>query len=464
MPRKLPPRYRRRKNGVIYVTIIFPDGSRPEESTHSKDVDIALAWGKRRQLEATDPDHALAQKHTLSDAIAVYAKEIAAAVKAGAMSEATQRYYLGKLGHVMRVNESTLGLGETCADCERERTICTAHYAPMLLCKLREPTYDYYIGRRRDEGASDTTIKKELGPWTWGVMRRAKRNRWWYGDIDTLIPASFSPAYEPVERWLPPHEFFALLAELSADRQAQVAFIVASSAEASALVRALDTDIPEPIDHVVVRGSKNANRRDRKVPVFIPWQRDLLAFARERAAGVGGKLFLPWSNDGRDLHAACERAKIAPCSFNDLRRTFAHWMRASGVLLEHLAPMMGHADTKMLQRVYAKLNDDELAAVMQAQRAGPVPRTERTQAETMNNGDGNLTDIAGQMARPEGFEPSTLGFVVLTQKLPPPREDERSKAGRASRAAPVPHKKAAVRVSLRIVKSGGRRERGGRRP
>jgi hypothetical protein len=55
------------------------------------------------------------------------------------------------------------------------------------------------------------------------------------------------------------------------------------------------------------------------------------------------------------LTRACERAGISNVTPNDLRRTYSTWMKACGVPNELSAPTMGHKDTRMLDRVYARL-------------------------------------------------------------------------------------------------------------
>lgn len=52
--------------------------------------------------------------------------------------------------------------------------------------------------------------------------------------------------------------------------------------------------------------------------------------------------------------------KIRRCSPNDLRRTCATWLRAAGVSPELIAPAMGHADTRMVERVYGRLPVEDL--------------------------------------------------------------------------------------------------------
>ena len=68
-------------------------------------------------------------------------------------------------------------------------------------------------------------------------------------------------------------------------------------------------------------------------------------------------MFPRWSNNNmlRDLTLACGLAGIPPVSANDLRRTFATWLARAGVPILHVSKMMGHASTKMLEQVYARV-------------------------------------------------------------------------------------------------------------
>nr|MBK7068068.1 tyrosine-type recombinase/integrase [Deltaproteobacteria bacterium] len=96
------------------------------------------------------------------------------------------------------------------------------------------------------------------------------------------------------------------------------------------------------------------------VPVATRPQLELLRYALTHAEGEDPALFLPWQNVRRDLREACKRTGIPPCSPNDLRRTFATWLRAAGAPTDLIAPVMGHADTRMVERVYGRLAPSDL--------------------------------------------------------------------------------------------------------
>ena len=114
---------------------------------------------------------------------------------------------------------------------------------------------------------------------------------------------------------------------------------------------------------VLLRGTKTASRF-RRVPIQSDWGKRLIAYVGDHAQGKDDLLFRKWTSVRMGLIAACELAGIAPCTPNDLRRTFAKWMRAEGMPIELIAPALGHVDTTMVQEVYGKLTPDELGARM----------------------------------------------------------------------------------------------------
>lgn len=60
----------------------------------------------------------------------------------------------------------------------------------------------------------------------------------------------------------------------------------------------------------------------------------------------------------RDLALACRRSGIERCSSNDLRRTFATWMRMEGLPTDILGATLGHVDSRMVERVYGRLSPE----------------------------------------------------------------------------------------------------------
>jgi len=344
----------RKRNGIYHAAFYDETGKRRWRTTHCSDKRAALAFAGRLERAAQDPDYA-ASTYTLKEALEALYDDRVAQAQVGKRSMATAEMYKKKAGHWRRMFEVDENGVEV----------------PFPLARMTPEFVDGAIAQRRREGASESTIAKELV--TLGsALRLAKRTGRWHGDVDTLMPHRFSPEYVPRERFLARDEFQLLVANLLPDHAARVAFEVATSANWGETTHVLRSDIGG--DVVPIRGTKNANRW-RSVPVVADWQRELLAFASKHGRGEGDVLFAS-SYEGFTgaLRRACDDLKLAPLSSNDLRRTYAQWMRADGMPAELVAPAMGHATTAMVERIYGRMPADVLAARMAKIFASPVPQ------------------------------------------------------------------------------------------
>lgn len=213
---------------------------------------------------------------------------------------------------------------------------------------------DRYVSTRIDEGAHTNTVAKELAALR-GILKLAHR----HGLCDhpsSVMPLDFSAKYEPRKAHVAGlSDLRKLVAALPARRRAHVLFCVAFGASWGESERAEPGDIDVDRGFVHVRGTKNRHR-DRLVPILYP---DLATRVLREAPGKR-VLFAPWSNVRRDLHVACKRAKLPMLSPNDLRRTFGTWLRAQGVEPQLIGAAMGHADSRMVERVYGRLTPEAL--------------------------------------------------------------------------------------------------------
>jgi len=240
------------------------------------------------------------------------------------------------------------------------------------------------------------------------------------------MPERFSSGYKPRNRALTPEELNKLLAQLTAPKAAAVAFMVATSANWRECTSARREDIDPDTGWVYLRDTK-AETRDRRFIVAHPGCLSLLRYAAEFAPGQD-LLFPPWSNVRRDLIDACKRAGIERCSPNDLRRTYGRWMRIAAFPDEIIAPTMGHADPRMLQRGYGKLTPEERSRRLPMHVGRELPDCIAT-ASVGTEIDGNFRQ-AGRSALANllksvpgtGIEPVTRGFsAVLDRLLSAPR-------------------------------------------
>lgn len=329
------------KRGRIWWCSFYIDGERQLRSTKCADKAAAEKVARHFERDGADPADAAARKASLGDAPLLLVRLREEEARAGRKSDAIAAFYRSKAGHLIRVFEADDG-----------------GRRPFPLKKLSAGDVDRYIAQRRDEGASENTISKELVTLR-AALKLARRRGIWSGDPAAIVPAGFAPQYQPRSRRLTRPELAALLAELTPDHAARVAFIVATSASWGPTTTARREDISADLSTVYIRGTKRSSRR-RVVPIVTEEQRTLLAYALEHAKGEE-TLFRAWHNPGRDLGNACDRAEIPKCSPNDLRRTCASWLHARGAPPDLIAPVLGHKDSRMVERVYGRLTASELA-------------------------------------------------------------------------------------------------------
>jgi integrase len=330
----------RQRGAIWYATVYGEHGERIERSTGLTDETAAGAVLTTWEREAVDPDRATAAT-TLNDALTLLLEDRQARVTNGDGSKHTVRFYSCKSGHLVRF---------------------FGHDLAIARIKDSAPAWTYIDARRR-EGVLDTTIEKEITTLR-GALRLAKERGLWKGDIDSVIPATFDPVYRPRGRSPSRQEALRLFPHLLPDAAAAVAFILATSAEDSALARARREDLLKALDEraprVHIRGSKN-KRRDRWVPIVSDEQRLLLAYAAKHAQGSGEKLFSSLSNLRRAILEAGRACGVEPLSPHALRKASGQWLIDIGVPLELVSRVLGHADTRITETVYAKVRDEDVS-------------------------------------------------------------------------------------------------------
>jgi integrase len=356
----------RRKGSKNYQAEWYENGVRVQRTTQFRDRAAAVEWARERERDAADPKRARARNTTVTAVLELFVTHRQELAGAGKRASETVEFYKRKAGVLLRVfgDPKVFGADRPALDLDAQAVAA-------------------YVSRRRAEWAndlrtrhvSDHTIYKEVTVLR-AALRLAKKRGIWTGDLEEIFPGAdeLAAGYQPRARWLPWAEVQALLGHLTGDRAARVAFAVALGAERGALDRALRADVRSDFSAALVRGTKRPTRW-RTVPVVTEDQRRLLMHAVKHAEGEGAALFRPWANVDRDLKAACARAGIAPCCFNDLRRTYGHWLRAGGASTDIIGAAMGHADSKMAERVYAKLEPHELATRLRT--AFGLPNTVR---------------------------------------------------------------------------------------
>lgn len=345
---------------AYYVAAI---GKRRFKSTKTRNARTAQAIADQYERQANTPGDPAPDPTSIDDAVEEMLKALREEVAAGRRSPGTVHMYKVKTGHLKR--------------------IFAVDDVPMDISDIDAAKVDAMISKRREEGAKENTIAKELTA-LGRMLRLMKRRGRWRGDLDAVLPYRFAPQYKPRERFLKDvDELRLLLNHLTPDHAARAAFEVATSANLGETFHALREDLGA--GGTLIRGTKRMSRW-RVVPTVTDWQRELLAFVVEQAQGVAGKLFLFDAGYDSALEQACVDAKLPHTTSNDLRRTFCHWMKDAGALREHVAAAMGHKGMKMVDQVYGKPTLDELKRQMQRSIGGTD--VAQTSAHSMDDTDG----------------------------------------------------------------------------
>jgi integrase len=190
------------------------------------------------------------------------------------------------------------------------------------------------------------------------------------------MPHNFKIEYTPGTTALNLVEVGRLLAVLPARRAAVCAYIVATGADWKSVALAEKKDVSLRKGTVLVRGSKNRHRW-RTIPILGPFR----AMATQAVAAIP---FAFWGNVRRDLAVACRHAHVTKVTPRDLRRTHGSILRSLGIEPHLIGKMLGHADSRMVERIYGQLPPDALAALMRARTEKPKakakkkPRKERS--------------------------------------------------------------------------------------
>lgn len=382
----------KRDDGIYYFDSRV-GGQRTRKSTHCTDRRAAQAYADQWERAAADPKYATANQTTVQSACE---RLVANRIQHG-RAQGTINMYVCKVGHLVRV------LG-----------------ADTPLARVNAVSVDKFIETRLGEGACRNTIGKELTALRM-LLKVAKRRGEWRGDVVEVMPVQWSTGYKPRRTVLrSAADLQALVNELSPERGAHVCFFVATGARDAEAQRAQRSDIDLERGVVRIRGTKTESSDDSVAVVafMMPLLEHVLAVCKRKE----GPLFDKWGNQRRALTEACARAKIPTVTANDLRRTHATWLRAMGVELGLVARQLRHKDTRMVERVYGRLDASTARLALSAALGEKVEAQQIEQIDCAScvpfggtlDGVGGVGGVKkpGKNVPRDGIEPPARGFSV----------------------------------------------------
>lgn len=332
--------FRRPESAVWYCWVYDLAGRRHKISTKCTDKRAALAKLRDLERQATGSSHASpGNAYALKTALAYLLNN-----DTTGRSQATLDMYQVKGGQLMRVLGGTFDLAAIRLD----------DVQAYIATRLSERSHDDPDDTRT---VSRSTVQKEIVTLR-RVLTLARDRGLLKVDPRAIIP-EFRVRYVPRERYLTEAEFSKLEGQLEPARRLWVQIAVYAGARHSE-VEALtwgDVHLKKPAT-ILLPGTKTAKAR-RRIPLAEPLRRAL-----EAAKGAHGAVVEPWGNVRRDLAVACKAVKLEPVTPNDLRRTFASWLKQRGIDSMTVAKLMGHTTSRMVELVYGRLNDRVYADAM----------------------------------------------------------------------------------------------------
>ena len=229
----------------------------------------------------------------------------------------------------------------------------------MQLCSLSVDHVTAYCKKRLEEGAARESVRKEL------VVLRATlglaRDRGVLGQDPTALIPKFRAKYQPRQRWMSADELAGLLRHLSAERQRWVLVAVMTGGRLSEIESLTwgALDFERGLVHLAGTKTDRANR-------YIPMDEGLAELLRPMRGKPGEAVAGQWKNVRRDLIKACGKAQIEPVSPNDLRRTFASWLKQAGRDSLAVGKLLGHTSSRMVELVYGHLDQKAMREAMAA--------------------------------------------------------------------------------------------------
>lgn len=231
----------------------------------------------------------------------------------------------------------------------------------------REKCREYAIGRRavtfgrRKRSTQDGTIIKELGVLRAGLQWQDKR---------TPATFEFPAAPAPQERHLTRAEYKKLLAAAEASPHVYMFIVLAlnTAGRAEALLE-LTWDRADPEGNEIDLRKGTGRRKGRaRVPINAPL-REALRSAKKAALTdyvieYGEK---PVGSIKKGFQNACARAKLkGVVTPHVLRHTAAVWMAEKGVPMAEIAQFLGHTNSRITEKVYARFTPGYLARAAKA--------------------------------------------------------------------------------------------------
>lgn len=242
-------------------------------------------------------------------------------------------------------------------------------FGSTLASALNLDMQERYVAHRRDAGAGDESIRRDLS-----VLSAACRRAVKYKKLERSPPIlTLSPA-PPRERWLTRSEVARLFWQLRGPRQRHLLLFARLALYTGARTGAiLDLTWDRVNFEAGLIDFRKPGRRETKkrrgVKPMTPLLRRMLLHARKRSRS---RYVVSWAGEGvgriaKAFIAHAERVGLEDVTPHVLRHTFASWAVRKGVPIYTVGKALDQTVASTTSR-YAKLAPEDIRAAMEAMR------------------------------------------------------------------------------------------------
>jgi integrase len=240
-----------------------------------------------------------------------------------------------------------------------ERRAVLAHFGHLDPAQITPEICRGYIAARRTLGRKDGTIWTELGHLR-TVLNWAEKT----GTIERAPHIERPPKPDPKTRYLTREEASRLLDTAAMPHiRLFIVLAITTAARTSALLE-LTWDRCD-FDRGTIDLSSTALAFRRKGRATVPMNETARMALVEAKAGARTRFVIEWAGQRikkvrRGIDAAARRAGIVGVTPHVLRHTAAVWMAESGHPMTEIAQYLGHSDSRITERVYARYSPTHL--------------------------------------------------------------------------------------------------------
>ena len=241
-----------------------------------------------------------------------------------------------------------------------------AHEIDLVACR------DYTVGRRR-QGRSDGTIHTELGHLRMVLNWAVKR-----GHIERAPHIERPAKPEPKDRYLTREEAQRLLDGAAMHHIRLAIILLLATAARVEAIRELTWDRVD-FDRGLVHLRDPQDKTRRKGRATVPMNRSARVALLQAKETALTDYVIEWAGKPvqsirRGLDTAARNAGLAGVSAHVLRHTAAVWLAEAGRPMAEIAQFLGHSNSRVTERVYARFSPDHLRAPAEVLEIGTIRR------------------------------------------------------------------------------------------